>query len=136
MKRRIALGLMIAFTCTVATVALAKEQELTAAEAANHLGETASVTGKVEDVHQAKGGNIFLNLDGKHPNAVFTIFISADKAEEFKDYKSYLGKTVTVTGKIQEHQKKTEIIATSPSQITVKDEGTEGSAKSSPSPTP
>ena len=118
-------------------VTQAKEQELTATEAANHVGETASVTGKVEDVHQAKGGNIFINMDGRHPNAAFTIFISADKASEFKDYKSYEGKTVTVTGKIQEHNKKPEISVNSPSQITVKRDGTDATAVSpAPSASP
>ena len=133
MKRRIGLGFTIAITCIAATVAQAKEQELTTAEAANHLGENASVTGKVEDVYQAKGGNIFLNLDGRHPNAPFTVFISADKAEQFKEYRSFQGKIITVTGKIQDHEKKTEISVTSPSQITVKEEG---SAKTSASPSP
>ena len=134
MKRRIAFGLVIAFTCATATLtALAKEKEITTAEAGNYLGETAAVTGKVEDVYQAKGGNIFLNLDGRHPNAPFTVFISGEKADQFKDYRSYLGKTITVSGKIQEHQKKMEIIASSPSQITGKDEGS-GATSAATSP--
>ena len=135
MKRTIALGLVMGFACATATVsALAKEAEITAMEASNHLGETAAVTGKVEDVYQAKGGNIFLNIDGRHPNAPFTIFIGADKADQFKEYRSYLGKTVTVTGKIQEHQKKTEVSVTSPSQIVVKEEGSSGATSAATSP--
>ena len=39
--------------------------EYTALEAAKHIGETATVTDKVEDAYQAKGGNIFLNMGGK-----------------------------------------------------------------------
>jgi DNA/RNA endonuclease YhcR with UshA esterase domain len=138
MKRTIILALGLGFICTIASVAVAKEAEVTAMEASNHLGETAAVTGKVEDVYQAKGGNIFLNLDGRHPNAPFTVFIGADKADQFKEYRSYLGKTITVTGKIQEHQKKTEISVTSPSQIVVKEEGSgaAGAATAKPSASP
>ena len=136
MKRTIALGLVIGFVCATASVAPAKEAEITAMEASNHLGETAAVTGKVEDVYQAKGGNIFLNIDGRHPNAPFTVFIGADKADQFKEYRSYLGKTITVTGKIQEHQKKTEISVTSPSQIVVKEEGSSGSGATSAATSP
>jgi DNA/RNA endonuclease YhcR with UshA esterase domain len=135
MRRITTLGLVIAFAYTTASsVALAKESEITAMEASNHLGETAAVTGKVEDVYQAKGGNIFLNLDGRHPNAPFTVFIGADKADQFKEYRAYLGKTITVTGKIQEHQKKTEVAVTSPSQIVVKEEGSSGATSAATSP--
>ena len=94
--------------------------EYTASEAAKHVGETATVTGKIEDAYQAKGGNIFLNMGGRHPNETFTIFVPASAASEFKDVKAYDGKTVSVTGKIEEHKEKPQITARSSSDIIAK----------------
>ena len=38
-----------------------------AVEAAKHVGETATVTGRVDGVQQSSKGNIFLNIGGKYP---------------------------------------------------------------------
>src|SRR4051794_20695824 len=108
----------------------AEDVKLTANEAAKHIGETATVTDKVEDAHQAQGGNIFLNMGGKHPNETFTVFVAASAAGEFKDVKGYLGKTISVTGKIQDHQGKPEITVKSPSDITVKEDASAAAASS------
>lgn len=106
------------------------EPVYSAEEAAKHIGETATVTDKVDDVYQAKGGNIFLNLGGHHPDEAFTVFIAATNADAFKDFKSYEGKTISVTGKIQEHKDKPEISVKSPSDITVKDDSAAATAAS------
>ena len=113
--------------------------EYTALEAAKHVGENATVTDKVDDVYQAKGGNIFINMGGKHPNHAFTAFIPASDAGKFKDPNVYQDKMITVSGKIAEHKDKPQIIVTSPSQITSKHDDISGAAASpapvSPSPT-
>jgi DNA/RNA endonuclease YhcR with UshA esterase domain len=114
----------------------AEPAEYSGAEAAKHMGETATVTDKVEDVYQAKGGNIFLNLGGRHPNETFTVFIPAASAAEFKDVKIYQGKTITVTGKIQDHKGKPEISVKSPSDITSKTDDLSSSASPSPAASP
>jgi hypothetical protein len=89
-------------------------------EAAKHIGETATVTDKVESAYQAKGGNIFLNMGGRHPDETFTVFVPASSASEFKDIKIYDGKTISVTGKIEDHKGKPQISVKSPSEITIK----------------
>jgi RecJ-like exonuclease len=89
-------------------------------EAAKHAGEMATVTGKVEDVHRAQGGSIFLNMGGKHPNEEFTAFIPSKYAEKFADIEKTDGATVTVSGKIEMHEGKPQIIVIAPSQITQK----------------
>jgi RecJ-like exonuclease len=113
--------------------------EYTALEAAKHIGENATVTDKVDDVFQAKGGNIFINMGGKHPNHAFTAFISAADAGKFKDPEVYQDKMITVSGKIAEHKGKPQIIVSSPSQITSKQDDLSGAAASpapvTPSPT-
>ena len=118
-----------------APVALCAEApEYTALEAAKHIGETATVTDKVEDVHRAKGGSIFLNLGGRHPNQAFTVFISTANADAFKDVKVYQGKTISVTGKIQDHKGKPEISVKSPADITSKTDDLSGVTSEAASP--
>jgi DNA/RNA endonuclease YhcR with UshA esterase domain len=90
----------------------------TAVEAIKHIGENATVTDRVDGVHQSGKGNIFLNMGGKYPNPAFTAFIPAKSARQFRSPREYEGKTVSVSGKITLYQGKPEIIVTSPSQIT------------------
>jgi hypothetical protein len=94
--------------------------EIKASDAASHIGETGKVTGKVESAHQADGGSIFLDLDGRHPNNPFTVFIPSKSADKFSKYADYEGKTITVSGKIAEHDKKPQIIVSDPAQIVTK----------------
>src|SRR5437667_2058982 len=89
-------------------------------EAAKHVGETATVTGKVEGFHQSGKGNIFLNMGGKYPNQAFTAFIPSASAAQFSNPQQYEGRTVSVSGKITLYHGKPEIIVSSPSQISMK----------------
>src|SRR5690242_9162237 len=70
MKRK-ALRTLFAMMCAGSVIAQAPNY--TAAEAAKHIGETATVTDKVDSVHQSGKGNIFLNMGGKYPNQAFTV---------------------------------------------------------------
>jgi DNA/RNA endonuclease YhcR with UshA esterase domain len=90
-------------------------------EAGKHAGEKATVTGKIEDVHRAQGGSIFLNMGGKHPNEEFVAFIPAKYAEKFADVEKNDGAVVTVSGEIKMHEGKPEIVVTEASQIVVKE---------------
>ncbi len=103
--------------------------EYTALEAGKHIGETAVVTGKAERVSKASGGNIFIDLGGKHPNAPFTVFIGAKDAEKVGDVQQYEGKMIAVTGKIIAYKDKPEITVSSSSQITIRNDVTGGDAK-------
>jgi DNA/RNA endonuclease YhcR with UshA esterase domain len=89
----------------------------TAAEAAKHVGETATVTGKVDGFHRSGKGNIFLNMGGKYPNQAFTAFIPAANAAKFSQAQEYEGRIVAVSGKITLYKGKPEIKLTSPAQI-------------------
>ena len=129
-------NLFAALTALLITSALSETTEYSATEAAKHIGETATVTDKVERANQAKGGNIFLNMGGAHPNETFTIFIPANAAAKFADFKKYEGVTVSVTGKIIAHGDKPEITVNSPDQITVKDGTPAKTETPTPSPTP
>jgi DNA/RNA endonuclease YhcR with UshA esterase domain len=107
----------------VAVAALATAQapaNYTAAEAAKHVGETATVTDKVDGVHQSSKGNIFLNMGGKYPNQAFTAFVPSGSAGQFSQPQQYEGRTMAVSGKITLYKGKPEIVVNSPSQISVK----------------
>ena len=128
-------NLFAALSALLIATALAETAEYSATEAAKPIGETATVTDKVERANQAKGGNIFLNMGGVHPNETFTIFIPADAATKFADFKKYEGTTVSVTGKIVTHGDKPQIAVNSPDQITIKGGSPTKEETATPSPT-
>jgi DNA/RNA endonuclease YhcR with UshA esterase domain len=91
--------------------------EYSASDAAKHVGESATVTDIVSNVHESGKGNIFLNMGGAYPNQAFTGFIPASAASKFSDARQYGGQTVSISGKISLYKGKPEIVINSPSQI-------------------
>ena len=85
-------------------------------EAKHHVGETATVQGKVSGVYLSQKGDVFINIGGKHPNAPFTAvcFQQAIPTDELKELD---GKTISVRGKIKEYNGQTEIILETAEQI-------------------
>jgi DNA/RNA endonuclease YhcR with UshA esterase domain len=104
----------------VLCAACAQTSNYTAVEAAKHVGETATITGRVDGVQHLSNGNTFLNMGGKYPNQAFTAFIPSSSAGQFSKPQQYEGRTVAVSGKIALHKGKPEIVVTSPSQISAK----------------
>jgi hypothetical protein len=110
-------SLSLLFGVMFAASTIAQTPSYTAVNAAKHVGETATITDKVDGVHQSSKGNIFLNMGGKYPNQAFTAFIPAKSAGQFSDFQKYDGKTVSVSGKITLYKGKPEIVVTSTSQL-------------------
>jgi DNA/RNA endonuclease YhcR with UshA esterase domain len=120
------------FLCFLVALALAlliiqpaalAQRRLTAAEAKDHVGETATVCGNVVSTRYAastRGQPTFLNLDKPYPNQVFTVVIWGSNRNKFGapevDYK---GKRICATGKVTEYRGIPEVIADAPAQITV-----------------
>jgi hypothetical protein len=117
-KTKIFLALLLAGVA--ALVVAQRPVTCTAAEAGKHVGEIATITDKVNGVHQSGRGNIFLNLGGKNPNQMVTAFIPATSAGDFSNPQQYDGKIVAVSGKITLSQGKPEIVVTNVSQIIIK----------------
>jgi micrococcal nuclease len=92
------------------------------AQAKDHIGETATVCGRVADtLYQETGSHVtFLNFDKPYPSHTFTAFLPAENRSKFgtpeKDYKD---KDICVTGKIENYRGKPEIVLTDPQQIKV-----------------
>jgi hypothetical protein len=95
------------------------------AEAAKHVGEEATVTGKVFNVSKSAKGTTFLNLGGKFPNHTFGgVVFSRDEAAA-GDMKQYEGKDVALTGKIElSPDQKPQILIKSADQIKLADGAT------------
>jgi len=69
----------------------AQTRHLTAAEAKNHVGETATVCGKVVSARfasKSKGQPTFLNLDEPYPNHIFTVVVWGSDREKFGDIRA------------------------------------------------
>jgi micrococcal nuclease len=119
-------SLAIAATLCIWTQTLVAEN-ITAAEAKNHIGETATVCGEVASTRYAtssRGQPTFINLDKPYPNQVFTVLIwGSDRAKFGNAETTYRGKSVCVTGMIKEYRGVPEIVASDPSQIKMKSGG-------------
>ena len=96
---------------------------LTAEEASDHIGSTATVCGAVASTKFAdrtNGRPTYLNLDRPYPDQPLTVVIwGTDRAGFGKPETRYTGKRVCVTGKIRLFRGRPEIIARDPSQIVV-----------------
>jgi len=98
---------------------LLSQKIYTSTEAINHIGEFASVKGKVHQVYISSRGNIFLNIVRIYPDNPFTAVIFKSDADKFPNIKSLEGKTIIITGQIKLYRNKPEIILNSPNQIKV-----------------
>jgi DNA/RNA endonuclease YhcR with UshA esterase domain len=96
---------------------------VSAAEAANHVGESAKVCGQVASAKYAtevRRKPTFLNLDRPYPNHVFTALIwGSDRSAFSYPPESLRGQRICVKGTIELYKGNAEIIVSSPSQIEV-----------------
>ena len=95
--------------------------KLSATEAKDHIGQQATVCGKVASTQYAlasRGKPTFLNLDKPYPNQVFTVLIWGENREKFgTPEERYRDKQVCVTGKITEYRGASEIVLSDPRNI-------------------
>ena len=98
---------------------LAQDGALKADQAAAHIGQTATVEGKVS-VNRTAGGETYLDIGGEGTAAPFSGYVSRWNRGKFQDVDKLEGKTVQITGRISTFREKPEIFLTDPSQIAVK----------------
>src|ERR1700739_712752 len=88
-------------------------------EAAQHIGQNASVEGVVMAVSTSRKGNTFINFGGVYPNQDFTGWIPAGTPlASDPSIKSLEGKKVKISGLIELYRGKPEIRVFSRDQIT------------------
>ena len=121
--RNLRIGAVTLLLLAVSSAVFGQSRHLTAAEAKDHVGEKATVCGKVVDSHFAsrrRGQPTFLNLDERYPNQIFTIVIWGSDKEKFGDLEAkYRNKNVCVAGLIKSYRGVPEIEANEPSQIEI-----------------
>lgn len=91
-------------------------------DALKHIGQMATVTGKVFGGKLIASNNMtLLDINGYNPNQDLTIVINnADRAKfKGKPEADFKGKEVIVTGKIIDYKGKAEIIVRDPGQIKI-----------------
>ena len=113
----------IALSILFAANAILAADALDPADAASHVGEEATVCGKVTGAKfsdHRKRKPTFIDFGPPHPNQLFTVLIWGEHRDKF-DYvpESLLGKTICVSGTITEYKGKAEIKVTDPAQIEV-----------------
>jgi len=115
MKKAV-VAVIVPFLCV-----LVSASTLTTSQAANHVGENATVCGVVSGVHTAmrsRGRPTFVNLDKSYPNQVFTILIWIEDLRKFSPAPQiWDGKRVCATGTISSYRGVPEIVAREKGQI-------------------
>jgi hypothetical protein len=86
-------------------------------EAAQHVGQKATVEGTVVAVFTSKNGNTFINFGDRYPNQSFTGWIPRDSELAGSDLGGLEGKKVKVTGTIELYKGKPEIKILSKEQL-------------------
>jgi hypothetical protein len=114
-------AIVLALLCS----ALAYGQtSISASEAKNHIGESATVCGEIASAHYAarsRGNPTFINLDKPYPNQIFTVLIWGSDRPKFGDpEETYRNKQICVTGQISDYKGVPQIVASEPSQIKVR----------------
>jgi hypothetical protein len=112
--------LLAAAWCAVAPAA--DIARITALEAADHVGETAEVCGRVASaahIGSVKGEPTFLNLERPYPDQPFTVVIWGSTRGQFdgRPERMFDGKQICVTGEIGRHRGKPQIVVDDPGQI-------------------
>ncbi len=106
----------------VASIGLA-QQKFTAAEAKDHMGEQATVCGKVVATRYAAVSRTkptFLTLDKPFPGQIFVIVIKGRDRQKFgKPELKYKNKSICATGKITQLQGLPQIEVKDPGQIQI-----------------
>lgn len=86
-------------------------------EASNHIGEYATVRGRVAGVFTSSKGNTFLNYCTDYRTCPFSVTIFRSDSYKFGNLKQYEGRTIEVSGLIKTYQGRAEVIVNDPSQI-------------------
>jgi len=116
---------------TAAGAGAADAPEVTAAEAARHVGEVARVCGFVASaahIASVSGKPTFLNVGRAYPDQEFTAVIWGRVRSRFETppERLYDGKTICVTGKIELYKGKPQITIEDPDQISLREPDASG----------
>lgn len=86
-------------------------------EASEHIGQNATVRATLLNTHSAASGTVFLDFCRQYRSCPFSAVIFADDAKQFGDLSKFVGKEITLSGKITSYRARPEIILRTPDQI-------------------
>ena len=86
-------------------------------QAANHIGETQCVTGKVVRVESGAGGAHYLNFCEDYRLCRFTVVIFSHDLKNIGDLRQLVGKTVEISGEVKEYDGRAEMILEKAAQL-------------------
>ncbi len=106
------------FVLSVALLS-ASAQNITPADAKSHIGEKATVCGKVADERttSGRGEPTFINLDSSYPNQIFTILIWGEDRKNVGELPR-VGAHACASGVIQAYRGVPEIVVKNAEQLT------------------
>lgn len=121
--RRVLL-LLAVLACSPAALQGRAGEAISAAEAADHMGEERTVCGPVAStryVPWVRGEPTFLNFGRPYPHQVFTVVIWGSDRSRFDESpeERFRDRRVCVTGTIEPYRGKPEIVVRHPRQIEV-----------------
>jgi micrococcal nuclease len=121
-KSLVVLAVQMALAASV-LAQTSKPPTITASEAKDHIGQVATVCGKVMSARYnpaSRGSPTFLNLDRPYPDQLFTVVIwGTERAKFGKPEVDYKDKRICVTGKIETYREIPQVVAKDPSQIKI-----------------
>lgn len=92
------------------------QTQITTADATDFVGKKVEITGTVDQVKKTEK-IIYLNMDGKYPDNMFTAVILAKDFGNFSNIDSLPGKKVIVSGTIKLYKDKPEIVLEKQGQL-------------------
>ena len=95
-----------------------KSEVLAAKDAKGKVGETITVEAKVAEVNKTEK-IIRVNLEARFPKQELTLVVFPVNFSKFEDVEKLEGKTVRVTGKVTEYQKRPQIVLDAKEQLKV-----------------
>jgi DNA/RNA endonuclease YhcR with UshA esterase domain len=111
----------VAVACVSLAPATTIAQSISAEEAANHIGQEATVCGSVASARYAsrsRGKPTFLNLSAPYPRQIFIVVIWGEDRGKFgQPETTYTGERICVTGRIALYRRMPEIIIRDPAML-------------------
>ena len=120
--------LLLALTLCLPLVALngqdkdKKSEVLPASDAKAKVGETVTIEAKVAEVNKTEK-IVRINLGARFPKQDLTLVIFSANFSKFEEVEKLEGKTVRVTGKVTEYQKRPQIVLDAKEQLKVQETG-------------
>jgi DNA/RNA endonuclease YhcR with UshA esterase domain len=97
-----------------------KADALPAKDAKGKVGETITIEAKVAEVNKTEK-IVRINLGARFPKQELTLVIFSSNFSKFDDVEKLEGKTVRVTGKVSEYQKRPQIVLDVKEQLKVQE---------------